>query len=105
MYLVKYLSCEASQALEKFIKHQPSVVAAQIHENVSGDSDKGTDAFINMFMRTSDYAKKKYSWIQNKMDTVEVEFKKRKVIDPNSLDFAMSTSPEHMGGCGCGSCG
>ena len=75
------------------------MVTAQIYENVGGNKDRGTYEFVRLFMRCSDYAAREYGWIQKKMDSVKVVYKKRKLVDPNSLEAILSTDMRDMGGC------
>lgn len=103
MYSVKHMSEEAVVALEEFIDSQPAQIVTQVHLLTDGDREKGTSYFTRMFMKVSDYARRNYGWIDKRMDTVDVVFKKRKQQDPNEMSFMMGGLSG--GGCDCGSCG
>jgi hypothetical protein len=102
MYLAKYMSEEAIEALEKFIDCQPIQIVNQIYMMADHDEDKGVDYFTKMFMKVSDYARRNYGWIDERMDAVKVVYKKRKVSDPNEMSFMMGGLGSD---CNCGSCG
>ena len=104
MYLVEHMSEEAIVALEKFIENQPVQVVVQVHLATGGDEDKGTDYFTKMFMKVSDYARRNYGWIDQRLAAVEVVYKKRKVKDPNDMSSMLGMGGLDSG-CGCGSCG
>ena len=106
MYLVEHMSEEAAVALERFIENQPTQIVVQVHLATEGDRDKGTEYFTKMFMRVSDYARRNYGWIDKRLDSVEVIYKKRKIQDPNDMSSMLGIGGlDSGGGCGCGSCG
>ena len=103
MYSHEHMSEEAIVALERFIECQPAQIVNQVYLAVDYNEERGVDYFTKMFMKVSDYARKNYGWIDRRMDTVDVVYKKPKREDPNEMSFMMGAMGG--GGCDCGSCG